>query len=255
MNNNSFASGPFQTAGLIIVTAAFLFLFASCGNKEVKSETYDSEKYMALARKQMDEKNYEEARKTLFEVQNRDSSRKYAPLARLRTAEAYILDGEKDRGIEEYRKFIELYPDNENAPYAQYRIAMTYFEQIESPDRGAGTAAKALLEFELLKRLFPRNPYNEAVDLRIKKCLDVIADGEYMVAEFYFKKDSYNAAKLRLEGLILKFPLYKDMDKALLLLGKSYKNLKMKDKAEETLTKLIEKFPSSKSASEAKKEL
>lgn len=229
----------------------------SCGSKATtkKEDIFDPEKYLLRADKLINDKDYEEARRILNEVKNRDVTKNFSPLAHLKIADSYIKEGEIDTGIEEYRRFIELYPDNRNAAYAQYQIAMAYFGQIESPDRGSGAAENALREFLKLKQLYPRNPYREVVELRIEKCRNVIADGEFLVAEFYFKKGSYNAAVNRLQGLIKQYPDYKRMDEALLLLGKSYKNLNIPDKAKEAFSKLIERYPSSRFVSEAKKQL
>lgn len=233
----------------------YIFSLISCSSKTItkKEDIFDPEKYLLKADKLINDKNFEEARRILNEVKNRDVTKNFSPLAHLKIADSYIKEGEIDTGIEEYRRFIELYPDNRNAAYAQYQIAMAYFRQIESPDRGSGAAENALREFLKLKQLYPRNPYREVVELRIEKCRNVIADGEFLVAEFYFKKGSYNAAINRLEGLIKQYPDYKRMDEALLLLGKSYKNLNIPDKAKEAFSMLIERYPSSRFVSEAKK--
>jgi len=74
-----------------------------------------------------------------------------------------------------------------------------------------------------------------------------------MIGEFYFKKESYQAAIDRLDGLLKKYPDYKREDNTLLILGKSYKALKMDEKAKEFFTKVIEKYPTSGAAKEAKK--
>ncbi len=240
----------------IIFLAVALSLLVSCGKKEVtKEEAFNPEAYLARADQKINNKEYEEARKILLEVKNRDTAKKYAPLAQLKIAESYVRDDEPDSGIQEYRKFLELYPDNQYAYYAQYQIAMAYFNQIESPDRGSGAAQNALKEFVILKERYPRNPYREIIELRIKKCRDTIAEGEFMVAHFYYKKESYSAAVKRFEGLLKQFPDFKRRDEALLLLGKSYKALKMNDKASDTLKTLTEHYPSSKFTAEARKAL
>lgn len=242
---------------LALVVLSVVLLCSCGGNKvtTVKEESYDSENYLTQADKLIEDKEYDQARKLLLEVKNRDTLKKYAPLAQLKTADSYIKEGEPDLGIGEYRKFLELYPDNQYASYAQYQIAMAYFSQIESPDRGSGAAQKALDEFMQLKQLYPRNPYREVVDLRIEKCRNVIADGEFMVGEYYYKKGSYSAAIGRLERLLKRFPDYKRGDETLLLLGQSYKAMKVEDKAREAFTTLIEKYPSSRFAATAKKGL
>ena len=229
-------------------------LITSCGKKAAqRDEAFDAEKFLTAADKLISNKEYEEARKILVEVKNRDKSKKYAPIAHLKIADSYIKEEEIQPAIEEYRKFIELYPDNRFASYAQYQIAMAYFNQIESPDRGSGAAQKALSEFMLLKERYPRNPFRDIVELRIEKCRSVIAEGEFIVGEFYYKKGSFNSAIKRFTGLIEQYPEYRRNDEALLLIGKSYLGLKMKEKAAEYFRLLLDKYPSSRFASEAKK--
>jgi outer membrane protein assembly factor BamD len=239
---------------LFIVTAVLsaLMVLAGCSKKAVKpEEAYDAEKFLTNADNLVSKKEYEEARKILLEVKNRDSQKKYAAIAQLKIADSYIKEGEPDLAIVEYRKFIEFYPDNQYASYAQYQIAMAYFSQIESPDRGSGAARDALAEFSRLKQMYPRNPYKDVVELRIEKARNIIADGDFMIGEFYFKKESYKAAIDRLEGLLKKYPDYKREDNALLILGKSYKSIKMNEKANEFFNQLIEKYPTSGAAKEA----
>jgi outer membrane protein assembly factor BamD len=241
---------------LMPMTLILSLLFAAGCGKDVKPEmSYDPEKYIQKSDELISAKEYKEARKVLLEVKNRDTQKKYGALAHLKIADSYVKEGEPDLAIVEYRKFIDLYPDNQYASYAQYQIAMTYFAQIESPDRGTGAAKLALAEFDRLKKLYPRNPYRDIVEVRIEKARNILAEGDYMIAEFYFNKESYKASVDRLEGLLVKYPDYKKLDIALLLLGKSYKELKMKDKAKEVFEKLINKYPAGDAAKAAKKQL
>ncbi|MGD0282179.1 MAG: outer membrane protein assembly factor BamD [Dissulfurispiraceae bacterium] len=239
---------------LVMLVIAATVVLGGCGGKQVKKdEDFNAEKFLTRAIKLIDDREYEEARKVLLEVKNRDITKKYAPVAQLRIADSYIKDSDPDHGIEEYRKFLELYPDNSLASYAQYQIAMAYFSQIEAADRGLSAAQKALQEFKLLKEKYPRNPYREIIDLRTEKCRNIIAEGEFLVGEFYYKKESYNAAIKRFEDLLKQFPAYEGADKALLLIGKSYQALKIADKAREAFKTLIEKYPSSQFVKEAGK--
>ncbi len=235
----------------VILTALVML---SCGGKEVvKEEAFDPEKSLAKAEKLIDDKEYEQARKVLLEVKNRDTTKKFSPVAQLRIADSFVREGEPEVGIQEYRRFLELYPDNQYASYAQYQIASAYFGQIESPDRGSGAAQRALREFIRLKELYPRNPYREVVELRIEKARSVIADGEFMTGEFYYKKGSYESAISRFEGLIDKFPEYKRMEETLFLLGSSYRAMKNDEKARDAFTRLVTRYPSSSFASQARK--
>lgn len=241
-----------------IVVLVSVFTLASCSGKNAviaPLEQFDAEKSFARANKLIADKEYGEARGVLLEIKNRDLTKKIAPLAQLRVADSYVKEEEPEKGVAEYRKFLEMYPDHRHAAYAQYEIAMIYYNQIEGPERGYGGAAMALAEFEKLKKDFPRNPYKDVIDVRIEKCRNTIADYELLVGEFYIKKEAYNAAIQRFEGVIAKYPDYKKIDQVLLNLGISYKKIGRGDKAESYLKELLTKYPNSPLNAKAKKEL
>lgn len=252
-SGNSFIVAFLKSSFIFVL---FLILVSCSGKKEVKTrDAFDPEKALTKASELIDKKDFEEARQLLTEVKNRDFSKKYAPIAQLKIADSFSREEEYDAAVEEYKKFLDIYPDHKNASYAQYQIAMTYFAQIEGPERGYGAAAKALQEFEKLKKMFPRNPYRETVELRIERCKDTIANYEYLVGEFYYKKGSYTAALDRLLKLMSKFPDHKKEPAVLYTIAMSYKKLGDKDNASEYFKRLIEKYPNDKLIKDANKEL
>jgi outer membrane protein assembly factor BamD len=216
---------------------------------------FDAEKAFTTANKELEDKEYDKARATFLEVRNRDLTKKFAPLAQLKIADSYVKEDNPELAVAEYKKFIDTYPDHQYASYAQYQIAMIYFGQIEDPERGYGGAARALTEFEKLKKMFPRNPYKDIIDLKIEQCRNVIAEYEFLVGKFYFENNAYMAATGRFEGLLKKFPDYKGEAQVLYYAAMSYKSLKQKEKAEEYFTRLVEKYPNNTLVKDAKKEL
>ncbi len=244
--------------GLFILVVLAASLFSCSGKSSVKQsspEDFNPELSFEKANKLIESKDYDQARTLLLEIKNRDLTKKYAPLAQLRIADSYVKEEEPELAVAEYRRFLEIYPDHQHASYAQYQIAMVYFNQIESPERGYGGAAKALVEFEKLKKDYPRNPYKELVDIHIEKCRDTMADYEYLVGEFYLKKGAYEATIARLEGLLRQYPDYKKEDRVLLSLGIAYKKSGQREKSEMMLNRLLEKYPNSRLTKEANKEL
>jgi len=242
-----------RTALLLISLISLL----SCSGKTATkpAEVFDAQKTFAKANELMDKQEYEEARTTLLEIKNRDLTKKYAPLAQLRIADSFTKEGEPDRAVEEYRRFLDIYPEHKYAAYAQFQIAMIYFGQIEGPDRGYGGASKALEEFEKLKKMFPRNPYRDIIEIRIEKCKTIIAEHEFLVGTFYYKKDSYKAAIKRFHNVLQKFPEFKKEAGVLFHLAMSHKKLGEKDEAEKYFKLLIEKHPKNSLIPQAKKEL
>lgn len=229
----------------------------SCSGKSgVKTpEAFDPEKAFQSANEFLEKKEYEEARAGFLEVKNRDMTKKFAPLAQLKIADSYEKEEQYELAVAEYKRFLDTYPDFQYAPYAQYQIAMVYFNQIEGPERGYSGAARALEAFEKLKTMFPRNPYKEVVDLRIQQCKNIIAEYEYLVGHFYYKKGSYNAAVGRFEGLLSDYPDYKEEAKVLYYAGISYKELGQNDKASQYLNRLIANYPNDSLVKDAQKEL
>ncbi|MEJ5226545.1 outer membrane protein assembly factor BamD [Thermodesulfovibrio sp.] len=232
----------------LIISLLSLSLISCGGKKEVKKEDFDPVVYLKKADELIGKKEYEEARKLLFEIKNRESAKEYAPLAQLKIADSYLKEDEPELAIVEYRRFLELYPESTYAPYAQYSIAMAYFRQIEGAERGAGTAQKALEEFLKLEKLYPRHPYGEILPLRIQKCRNIIAEGELIIGKFYYKKGSYKAAIGRFEGIVKNYPDFKNLDETLYLLVESYRKIEMTEMARQYLKMLKDKFPDSQFA-------
>jgi outer membrane protein assembly factor BamD len=237
-----------KIAALLLVLA----LLASCSKKEVKpEEAFDPEKEFAEATQLIEKKKYEEGRDKLKEIKLRDLERKYVPLAELKVADSYLQEKEYELAVSEYKRFLDSYPTHKYAPYAQYQIAITYYRQIIDKERGLWAARKSVEELERLKRLYPRNPYRDTVELYIERGRQIIADHEFMVGEFYFRKKAYSGALTRFLGLLEKFPGYRKEDEVLSHIAISYKKLGESDKAESYLRQLRDRYPGSESVEEA----
>jgi outer membrane protein assembly factor BamD len=129
---------------------------------------------------------------------------------------------------------------------------MSYFNRIKTVDVSYYFAKKALEEFEKLRTEYPRNPYMNIVESRIRWCKRVLAEYEFYVGKFYFKKGSYTAARNRFEGLLKTYPNARIRPDALYYLGLSYKEEGNFDRAREVFQRLIQEFPSINLASKAR---
>jgi len=110
-----------------------------------------------------------------------------------------------DDAAGEYKRFVELYPYNRIASYAQYQLAMCAFKQIDSPDRTPEHAEKALAEFEALLSRYPQSPYADETREKIAVSKDHLAEHEYLIGQFYYKKGAYQAALSRFDHLLGKY--------------------------------------------------
>ncbi len=239
----------------IFIPLIVLLLVSACssGKATIKqAPLFEAEAVFKQANDKIKEGYYEDARNLLERIKVQDTSGEYAPLAEIRIGDTYYKDKSYEEAAIEYEQFLEMYLYHKYAPYAQYKLAMSYFKRIGTPDVSYSVVQQALKEFKKLLRLYPRNPYLNIVESRIKKCKSILAEYEFYVGEFYFKKGSYGAAARRFNDLLENFSDSKKEPDALFYLGLSYKNLGEKDKAQKALTTLIEKFPTIELSKEAR---
>lgn len=243
---------------LLVALALVLILSASCAKKaEVKpsSQAFDPEVAFREANALVEQKQFDAARRELQNIMSRDASMTYAPLAHLRIADTYVMEKEYDAAVNEFRRFLEFYPAHKYAPYAQYQIGMIYFDRIEDAERGQDAARKAVQEFEKLNRQYPRNPYRESLVYYIEAARNTIAEHIFLVGNFYFRKDSYEAAVNRYLQLLEEYPDFKKREEVLYRISVGYAKTGDTERARKYLDMLLSEYPESEFAEKAKKEL
>ncbi|MBI5195913.1 MAG: outer membrane protein assembly factor BamD [Nitrospirae bacterium] len=238
---------------LLFLFLAVSILLSACGGKKEVAPVFNPDASFKQAAEKAKEGYYEEARKILEEVKAQDASGKYSPLAQIRIGDMYFEEGSYEEAAAEYERFLDIHSYHRYAYYAQYQLAMCYYRRIDTIDVSYGWARQALTEFEKLQTTYPRNPYMNVTESRIKECRNILAGFEFYVGEFYFKKESFNAAVLRFNQVLQKYPDSKKESDALYYLALSYKNLGDKDKAIEALNMLLDKHPTTRQADAAKK--
>ncbi len=230
------------------------FIACSTDTSSIKEEApFIPEESLREANELIKDGYYEEARTILETVKTRDTSQKHSILARLRIADTYFDEELYEEAVVEYESFLNLYPYDKYASYAQYKLAMCYFRRIRTVDRSYSWAQRALIEFKKLQRNYPRNPYMDIIENRKRTCTNALAEYEFYVGNFYFKKGSYNAAIGRFNGMLQNYPESTKVPDALYFAALSHESLGERDKAINNLTALINKFPAIELSIEAKK--
>jgi outer membrane protein assembly factor BamD len=195
------------------------------------------------------------AEELLNQVISQDATKQYEPAARIELGNIYYQKEEYEAAAEEYKQFLEVHAHHEYAPLVQYRYGMCFLKQIKSVDTGYELAQNALKEFRKLQTNYPRNPYMAETEQRIQMALGILAEHEYYVADFYYKKGAYKAASQRLKMLLREYPHPANEAEALLKLAKSYKKLNEIHRAIETYRAIIRNFPKSKYEEKARAEI
>ena len=91
-------------------------------------------------------------------------------------------------------RYLNLYPSDEDAPYAQYLIATSYYDNIVDVGRDQAVTRNALRELQEVVRRYPESEYARDAQLKIDLTNDHLAAKEMDVGRYYLKRGHYAAA-------------------------------------------------------------
>lgn len=232
---------------IVILIAAIV----GCSGAKVKKEK-PAEVIYQEAMTFFEKKNYEDAIAAFQELYAKYPMSQYAVRAKLKIADSYFNDENYPEAISAYREFEKLHPTNESIPYAIYQVGMSYFKQLLTIDRDQTATRNAVTEFERLLSRFTESQYAEEARKNLVICKNNLAENEFYIGNFYYRKENYAAAIERFKAAMTKYPEFPGMDKVLFYAGKSYIKLNEKDKGNAMLEKLLNDYPASKLAGEAR---
>ena len=126
----------------------------------------------------------------------------WAPKAALMASYAYWKQAYYKNSVEELKRFIKLYPKNENLDYAYYLLAMNFYDSIVDEKKDLRPLTEAKRYFNFIIREYPETDY--ALDGRYKLKLidDMLAAKEIYIARHYINKEKWIAAINRLKIIV-----------------------------------------------------
>jgi len=142
-------------------------------------------------------------------------------------------------------RFLDTHPEHKDRVYAQYLVAMSYYQQSSSAMLDQQFTHKSRDAFLELNRQFPVNPYTKDIQKYVYLLTNRVAEHEMIVGKFYLKKKMYVAAVNRFIRIKNDYAEADIADESLYNLAVSYLALKQKHYAQETIHTLEQKFPQS----------
>lgn len=203
---------------------------------------------------------YTEARLDLQTLINTYPDSEYLAKAKLAMGDSFYKEGGTSnltQAVSQYKDFITFFPFLDEAAYAQMQVGMSHFRMMEKSDRDTSEAESAEDEFQAFLLKYPNSPLVPKAEQHLREVQEIIADGEYRVAHFYYLKGprSYRAAAARLNEIIERYPLYSESDKALFLAGNIYDKWEKRELADQYYARIVREYPSSPFVGDAKKKL
>ncbi len=221
-----------------------LILATGCSSKAKPQKP--AEQYFLEGEHYFEDEQYTKAIESWEMVRDAFYSPELSMLAELKIAEAYYKSEQYEEAAAAFDDFLKQHPNNERAPIILYRMGLSYYQQILSPDRDQTSTHKALHSFEELVRRFPDDPKAQEAHNMVLRCKTRLAEHEVYVGRFYLRIDQYQQAINRLEGVLKSFPQYYYRDEAYFYLGQAYFKTSQLEKGRATYDKLFKEFPGSK---------
>jgi outer membrane protein assembly factor BamD len=251
-----------------ILTAVLIAgLLSSCGFRRKKydnpitKDTKQPDKVLYdRAINDIEHSRFEVARITLNTLINTYDQSEFLAKAKLAVADSWYREGGAAglaQAEAEYKDFILFYPTMEEAAESQQKICMIHYKQMDKADRDASQALRAEDECRQLIVQFPNSKFVADTQQLLRNIQEALADSEYKVGAFYYKRGSNPAAANRFTRLVDQYPLYSHADAALWDLGDSYHRMGNRFRKEEgaAYARIVKDYPLSDYVDNAKKKL
>src|SRR6202051_2408776 len=201
---------------------------------------------------------YETGRLALQTVINTYPDSEYLAKAKLAIGDSYFKEGGTaglKQSIVEYKDFITFFPFLDESAYAQLQVAMAHYRQREKPDRDHAESVQAEAEFQTFLEKYPNSPLVPQAEQHLRDVQEVLAEGNFRVAYFYYTRAAYRASGARLIELTNRYPLYSQADHANWMLGQIYEKGEHNDIAARYYSRIVKDYPLSALAGDARDKL
>jgi outer membrane protein assembly factor BamD len=189
---------------------------------------------------------YKTAAALFDEVERQHPYSIWARRAQLMSAFSYYAVSDYTKSIESARRFLSIHPGNRAAPYANYLIALSYYEQISDVTRDQGVTQQALASFGELVRRYPNSPYSDDARLKMDLVRDHLAGKEMEVGRFYQRRRQWLASAVRFRNVVEQYETTTHVPEALMRLTETYIALGIPQEAQRAASVLGANYPNTR---------
>lgn len=242
-----------------ICLALAALLLAGCGKKAKQADlSASAEPDKVLydrALKDIKEGKHIIGRLTLQTLINTYPDSEFLAKAKLAVADSFYKEGGSaglTQAVAEYEDYITFFPQTEEASYARMQTGMAHYRRMEKPDRDRTYARLAEEKFQQFLKDYPAHALASQAEQRLREVQEVLAEGDYRIARYYFIKGSIRAAGGRLIEMVDRYPLFSNADRALMMLGQAFEKSERADVAGRYYARIVKDYPMSELVPDAK---
>jgi outer membrane protein assembly factor BamD len=242
------AGNSFRHARRALAVAGLCLSLWSCGAFDEEQPVYVEQPVETLynnAMNAMQAGALGEAARLFDEVERQHPYSSWAAKAQIMAAYAYYQANRYDEAINALERFIQLHPGNQDAAYAYYLKAISYYEQISDVRRDQRATKQSLAALEEVVGRYPESGYARDATLKIDLTRDHLAGKHMDIGRYYLNQGEYLAAINRFRLVIRDYQTTTHVPEALHRLVESYLALGVTDEAQATAAVLGHNYPGS----------
>ena len=226
--------------GALLLTAAL----GACGGGErptrgslfnqqvIPLEEFTAQQIFERGEFELERREPEEAAFYFSEIERLYPYSDFARRALIMQAFAYHRDKDYPNSRSAAQRYIDFYPTDEDAAYAQYLLALSYYDQIDEGGRDQGLTFQALQSLRDVIERYPDTEYARTSVLKFDLAFDHLAGKEMEIGRYYLRRDHYTSSINRFRVVVEDFQTTSHTAEALHRLVEAYLSLGLTDEAQ-----------------------
>ena len=215
--------GGWPVAPILVLALALSACGGGGGKKDVPLENYTAEEIYRQGELSLESgRKPDEALRYFQEVERLYPYTQYAKRALIMQAFALHKSKKYEEARMAAQRYLDLYPGDEDAAYAQYLMALSYYDQIEDVGRDQGLTFQALKSLREVIEKYPDSEYAQSAILKFDLAFDHLAAKEMEIGRYYLKRKHYTAAINRFRTVVQDFQTTTHTAEALMRLVECY---------------------------------
>ena len=243
----------------IVLLAALAGACASGGPKKPPTGTLEPDKFLFdKGNEALTARKWLTAREYFKQVVETYTGSVYRPDAKLGVGDTYLGEGTSETlvlAINEFREFLQYYPTNKRADYAQYKLGLAHFKQMRAPQRDQTETRDTIKELEAFVARYPDSTLMPEVKGKLREARDRLSEADYLVGYFYYRQRWYPGAIDRFKTVLTDDPEYTGRDAVYFHLAESYVKIKQQAQALPYYERLVQEFEQSEHLVDARKRI
>ena len=188
-------------------------------------EAYTAEQIYERGEYELERNAYGEAAEFFSEIERLYPYSEWAKRALIMQAFAYHQDQDYPNSRSAAQRYIDFFPDDDDASYASYLLALSYYDQIDEVGRDQGLTFQALQALRRVIEDYPDSEYARSSVLKFDLAFDHLAGKEMEVGRYYLRRKHYTASINRFRVVVEDFQTTTHTAEALHRLVESYLSL------------------------------